>query len=125
MENVIEKVRKIEQDFLNDLKNMGVELSDLATCRVSENSIIISLKENDKYLFASEVELDRGYSDTYIFGKRENSINFGSSGSFDPSYKASYWRTIHAAGLLKNWEKVTLLVNSTCESYSELFVKTH
>jgi hypothetical protein len=97
----------------------GIELSEEALFSVNSGCIDISVKETDtersklrRSIFASEVELY--YREEGVF------INFGSSGSFDKNNKGSYWRTIHAASLLKNWDKVVELVTTYCEKYKAL-----
>jgi hypothetical protein len=122
MNNILKDLKDIENSFITELRNNNIELSDNADCDISENCITIYLKSSQegRRIFSSNIELYSGKPETYIFGKRENSINFGSSGSFDPTNEASYWRTIHAASILKNWEVVSNIVNKHCEMYIEL-----
>ena len=54
------------------------------------------------------------------FGRKENEINFGSSGCFTPDVKESYGRTVHAASLLKNWAFASDIVNTHCKMYADL-----
>lgn len=121
-------IKQIEISFLAAMKDKGVELSDDAVCRIYENSIELGISAVGKYAkkgyqiaFASEIELyPKSYDDENGFGRKENQINFGSSGSFSPSERESYWRTIHAASVLKNWIVVSEIVNSHCKMYSDL-----
>jgi hypothetical protein len=104
-------IEEIEQSFINSLREIGVELSDKATCDIMSNCIDLCHQ-------------NLGMSQVTIWVKKENyvknAINFGSSGSFTPENKESFWRTIHAASILKNWEKVCESVNEHCKLYSEL-----
>jgi hypothetical protein len=104
-------IEEIEQSFINSLREIGVEISDEATCDIVSNCID---------LFHQNL----GMSQVTIWVKKENyvknAINFGSSGSFTLEETALYWRTIHAASILKNWEKVCESVNHHCKMYSEL-----
>lgn len=120
-ENRKEAIKEIESNFLRKMKVSGIEISDDAYCIVNENSIEIGIFEDTKINFSSCIEL---YAQTYNehigFGRRENEINFGTSGSFNPDKKGSYWRTIHAASILKNWETVCKITNHFCKMYSNL-----
>ncbi|MCA6391548.1 MAG: hypothetical protein IM607_09205 [Cytophagales bacterium] len=126
-----EAIKQIERSFLNELRNIGVELSDDAVCRINQNSIEIGISAIGKYAekgyqmaFASAIELyAKRYDNELGFGRKENEINFGSSGSFNPSERESYWRTIHAASVLKNWAIVSEIVNIHCKMYSDLSKK--
>ena len=104
-------IEEIEKEFIKSLREIGVELSDEATCDIMSNCIDLCYK-------------NLGMSQVTIWAKKENyiknAINFGSSGSFYPENKESFWRTIHAASILKNWEKVCESVNKHCKKYSEL-----
>lgn len=101
----------LEESFITELRSNGVELSDDVVCRIYDSVIRIRLDT-----FGSDIELYAIYYDEEIsLGNKENRILFGASGSFDPSDKASYWRTIHAASILKNWDIVCKLVNDYCK----------
>ncbi len=75
-------------------------------------------------MLSTAIELyAKRYDNELGFGRKENEINFGSSGSFNPSERESYWRTIHAASVLKNWAIVSEIVNIHCKMYSDLSKK--
>lgn len=115
-------MNKIESSFLNAMRSNGIEISDDAVCRVMQSSIELGISKADKnMIFASDVTL-YAKGDGGMFGRRENEINFGASGSFTPSEKGSYWRTIHAASILKNWESVSEIVNAHCKIYRDSMV---
>lgn len=126
-----EAIKQIESSFLNTMKDNGIEISDDAVCRINQNSIELGISAIGKYAekgyqmaFASAIELySKSYDDELCFGRKENEINFGSSGSFNPSERESYWRTIHAASVLKNWAVVSEIVNTHCKMYSALSKK--
>lgn len=108
-------------NFLKDLRNAGVELSDDAICRISENYVEISISKIDKpteAAFGSSIELFA--KQVSILGHRENQISVSSSGNFDPSCRESYYKHIHTASILKNWDAVCEIVNSYCKKYSDL-----
>jgi hypothetical protein len=119
-------LKEIENSFLASLKANGVELSDNAVCALNGSGITIGVsatglyaEKGHKMAFASEIELyaKRHYYDSDY---QENQINFGSSGSFTPNDKESYWRIIHAASVLKNWNVVSDIVNTHCKMYNDL-----
>lgn len=47
-------------------------------------------------------------------------ISIPSSGSFGPKDAASYWKTIHASIILKNWHEFIGLVDEYCTKYRNL-----
>jgi molybdopterin converting factor small subunit len=118
-------IEEIEQSFIKSLREIGGELSEDTVVNVRESMITIGLKaigtESERGMmvaFASEVDL---YAKKQgILGERKNQISFGSIGSFDNTQREAYWRTIHAASILKNWGKVCETVNEHCKRYSEL-----
>jgi hypothetical protein len=123
-----EAIKEIENSFLAELRNNGIELSEEAVCRIYENSIELGIIAIGKYAekgykmaFASDIQLY--VKPDNIFGSKENEINFGSSGYFNPSVRESYWRTIHAASILKNWGIACEIVNKHCKMYSDLCKK--
>ena len=61
------------------------------------------------------------YSSYSPYGRaREVEMNHGISDSYTPANRSSYWRTIHAASILKNWDKLVPLVDKCCTAYREL-----
>jgi len=114
---------EIEASFIQAMRNAGIELSQDAVCRISENSIEIGISNNDKnkhYSIAFGSSLDLYAKQDRILGLgRDNEIAFGSSGSFNPSERCAFNRTIHAASILKNWDAVCEIVNSHCKKYSD------
>ena len=116
---MVHKMSELEMDFIKALKGANIELSNDVICRIYETSINISVGQNDKNLFASDIDLYPNKKQTTYSDKGNNKISFGSSGSFDNTNIACYWRTIHAASILKNWDIVSELVNSFCSLYSE------
>lgn len=107
---------KLENSFLNTLRDKGLEIYEKASVEISATMISIGV-ESDRpdyiHMFASDITI-------YIFPKKSIELNFGSSGSFTPENKASYWRTIHAATILKNWEIVQSVVSEYSDKYFEL-----
>lgn len=71
-----------------------------------------------KMAFASEVSLHACEEDEFSY--RVNEMNLGSSGRFSPSKKESYWRIIHAASLLQNWDSACHIINKHCKLYTNL-----
>ena len=102
-------IEEIETSFIKSLREIGVELSETARCEVSENTIGLF---SDKDWFI-EVTLRKKRNE-------QNTINYGNTGSFTPKDQRAYWRTIHAASILKNWDKVCEAVNEHCKRYSDL-----
>ncbi len=125
-EGRIAEVEKLENSFLLTLKGNGFDVSPDAVCRINKSSIELGISGTGDYMdkgskmaFASDITLYAAEPDN-IFGRKENEINFGSSGCFTPEVKESYWRTVHAASLLKNWDIVSDIVNTHCKMYADL-----
>lgn len=121
--------KKIEDSFLSQLKENSFEICPDAVCNISFNSIELGIKASGSYLekgfkmaFASDITI-YCRNQHNIIRDRENEINYGSSGSFTPKEESSYWRTIHAATILKNWELAFSIANEHCKMYSTLIEK--
>lgn len=120
------EIEKLENSFLKTLKSNGFDVAPDAVCRINKNSIELGIAATGAYMykgfkmaFASDITLYAAEPDN-IFGRKENEINFGSSGCFTPDVKESYWRTIHAASLLKNWDIACDIINTHCKMYADL-----
>lgn len=123
-ESRLEALKKINGDCHQAFINAGIELSPDAIFGLSSSTLDISIrclnKESRSYrssVFASDITI---YAKRNNYYNQENEINFGCTGSFNPENKASYWRTIHAASCLKNWDKVCEIVNTYCDRYKQL-----
>lgn len=103
-------IEEIETSFIQSLREIGVELSDEATADI--NDVNVEIYSNNEIFSIVIINAKRA--------GRDNLINLASSGSFSPENKSGYWRTIHAASILKNWEKVCKSVNQHCQRYSDL-----
>jgi len=99
-------IEEIEQSFINSLREIEVELSDQVS--VDINDVVVEI-----------YHANTSYSVVTINAKKTE-MNLSSSNSFNPENTHSYWRTIHAASILKNWDKVCEQVNKHCKLYSEL-----
>lgn len=122
----IAAINDIEDSFLKSLRRNLFEICPDAVCRINRDSIELGIAATGSYMdkgfkmaFASDIQLYAANPDD-IFGRKENEINFGSSGSFNPSVSESYWRTIHAASILKNWNIASKMVNDHCKMYADL-----
>ncbi len=120
-------VKDIQDSFLTILRQHNFDISPNAVCNVWRNSIEIGIaatgeaaRKGWKMAFASEITITASEPEDSIFGKKDTEINFGSSGSFNPSIKEPYWRTVHAASILKNWTFASIVVNTHCKMYADL-----
>lgn len=125
-EGRVAALKAIEESFLISLRGNGFDVCPDAICRINKNSIELGIAATGSYMdkgfkmaFASDIQLYAAEPDG-IFGRKHNEINFASSGSFNLSVSESYWRTIHAASILKNWEMACEIVNTHCKMYSDL-----
>ena len=119
-------INTIEKSFLTALRVSECDIADDAVCIVERTCIKLGIaaigdykKKGYKVEFASEISLYAAEQNS-TFRRRENEINFGSSGCFTPEVRASYWRTVHAASILKKWTTVTEIINDHCAMYADL-----
>ena len=124
-------IKAIGDSFLTSLRGNGFDVCPEAVCSVNRSSIELGIAATGAYMdkgfklaFASEISLYACDHDD-MFGRKENEINFGSSGVFTPSVKESYWRTVHAASILKNWDLACEIVNFHCKMYADLYNKAN
>lgn len=118
-------ISEIENSFLEALSEVGVMVSERATCIINNGQIELGVigEGNDavsgyKMAFGCEVTIQAKVTNG-PYGSRENEIRYGTSGSFIPSNIASYWRTIHAASILLHWDAVCKVVNTHCTWFRE------
>ncbi len=103
----IESEQKIALDSIHDsyivsLRDKGLTLAENVGAAIYGDRIDLALKGDGEYrtMFASEVTIYTPHKN------QEAKIAYGSSGSFDLKNKVSYWKTLHAAEVLKNWDIV-------------------
>ena len=115
------KIRKLRINFLDELRKTGVELSENADCRIYERSVSIFISNENGTVDGSSKICIYARVDSFLgFKSRKNSLLIGSNGAFSPSETGSYWRVIHAASILKNWDSVCEIVNKYCRKHEEL-----
>lgn len=97
-------VKSIEIRLSKYLKETEIGFSENVVCKINSFSVTIGIKTGERYMdWGSDLDLCFDRSGVMT-------INFGTRGSFTPSDIASYWRTIHAALILENWEQVSRVV---------------
>jgi hypothetical protein len=102
--------QQIKDEFIAN----GFEACEDTFIQISGRSLEIGLCNRDpkrpgwKFTFASTF-------DWYL----KDGINVGTSGTFNPSNADSYWRTIHAASILKNYDKLQVIAKKYCKLYNE------
>lgn len=98
-------IKELKNSFIIDLKKK-LNMSDNTICLINKTSLIIctNIKDDKRIDFGSEVNFYRRNDDDTLYQKEESRIEYGSSGAFSPSNEASYWMTIHAAEILKEWD---------------------
>jgi hypothetical protein len=107
-------INALNESVIEELRNVGVELEKTAVARVEATVIDIGLyKSHDLMISASMV--------TIYHRNDKTRIEVPSGAAFNPKLNpAQYWRTIHAASLLKNWSAVVEVVSAHCQKYREL-----
>ena len=125
IEGINAEVKKIEDSFLLTLRSNLFEICPNAVCKIGHNVIQLGIAESDLSYRARGYKM-ASYSNIDLFAYDRttrypgNKINCGLSEPFDPTIAESYWRIIHAATMLKNWELMCVIVNDHCMMYSDL-----
>ena len=119
-------VIELQNNFIAELQALNLGFNESLSCRI-KSSRLIELGVLDKeqsegvymsHLWASDINLYAERKTGLGLGQ-DRSINFGSSGQFTPENEACYWRTIHAAIILLNWDTIMALVEKYCTLYTE------
>ena len=107
-------INALNESVIEELRNVGVELEETAVGKLGHQGIYIATYNSDnKTNFGSGI--------TIYDVNEDASIEVPAGRCFNPtSDPAQYWRTIHAASLLKNWDAVVEVVSDHCEKYREL-----
>lgn len=116
----MDKSKKLSSELRERLLSLKIGFSPYLEVIVRDINVQIGIKANPEqakkgYVFAWGSDID-----VYIHIRKNTSseINFGCTGAFTPyDNKAAYWRTIHAAIVLQNWETVMAL----CAEYAEKY----
>ena len=109
----------LEMAFMTEMENTISGFHRRCIAKIHRNRIDIAIQdEKGNELFASDVSLYPETTSTFF--PQEKGINFGSSGAFDPKHEAPYWRTIHAAIILQNWDIAMGIVETYCMKMEEL-----
>jgi len=116
-EGRIKALNIIEMDCIKRLRQAGVETSPFVKIRINDYCAVISICI-DK-IDSGEITIYNSLP-SILNNKKESTINFGTSGEFNPTNLFSYWRTIHAASILKNWETACKIVNESCQKFINL-----
>jgi hypothetical protein len=114
-------------EYINITDNLKLELNKVlnlapnATIEPNRRGVVIGIEHSDhkdRMAFASDISMQSySFDDTAPINFK---INFGSSGSFTPENKASYWRTLHASEVLKNWDVVCEILTDYINALNEL-----
>jgi hypothetical protein len=129
--DVTKLIAKIEMSYIGELINNDFDFHDSVGCMFFEDRIEIGIyddneqenKDGTKRLISIVEIYLANYNSELGLGRKENEIIFGLSGAFNPSNKASCWKTIHAASILKNWNKFIEITNKYHKEYIELLSK--
>jgi hypothetical protein len=104
-------INALNESVIEELRNVGVELEETAVAELSENAL---------FIFRSNAENSIDHVLLYMYPE-DIRLLLSSGRAFNPtSDPAQYWRTIHAASLLKNWSAVVEAVSAHCQKYREL-----
>ncbi|HRH53294.1 MAG TPA: hypothetical protein PLN38_08220 [Chitinophagales bacterium] len=116
------EVKKIEDSFLWNLRNYDFIIAGNAVCVIDRHKIELGIKSTRESFILETQSIVDLYAErkNAAFSDRKNEINFGASGNFTPNDTSCYWRTIHAAEILKQWDLACKLINQHCKAYAEL-----
>lgn len=107
------RIQELNKAFITECRKCGLELSDNAICTISANYVrVFVLAENGSLIFNSEV--------SFYVENNAVSMSVASSSDFTPEHQGSFWKTIHAANFLQQWQVTIEIVQSFTERYSQL-----
>ena len=116
--------RQLEALLIDTLISAGVRMNKNTWITLSGSQMDIYLINKDKEskyyrkpVFASDINI---HLNKHFSGKESFKISFGTSGSFSPEDEAPFWRTIHAANILNNWDNVCKISKEYFDKYTEL-----
>lgn len=125
-ESLSNQIQNLEKQFIKELKQLELELSNDVVCSISQTRIEVGIaaspewKERGwKMAFGSNIDL-YAQIDTDDISHWRNEMSISSLGQFHKDHQECYWRVIHAASILKNWDDVFDLVNKYCNRYIEI-----
>ena len=114
----MESLEKLKSDLLAELKKANVELAPNVGVDIYNDRIhLYPVDENGESIFGSVITITATQFDSLLKTIRKPKISFGTTGSFNPESIGDYWRSIHAASILKNWDVVVEIVNLFCNEY--------
>lgn len=108
-----EIVRELETNLLNNLKKAGIEFTQSAIIELHTKGFTVFIENNR---FSSSVEITKNRT-SVIGGIKEGTISFANSGAFTPTseeFEGALFKTVLAASLAMNWEKVMELTTAAC-----------
>lgn len=130
MGNYNEKAKEFEENCILLNKEFCIELQKSCNNQLHPTKLISDVRPNYIYIHLLSITGNiMPYSSVFIYKKKDDSndilINYNTvhhidGGSFTPSDEAKYWKTIHAATILQNWDKVKPVVKEFCNKYEEL-----
>jgi hypothetical protein len=129
-EGRIKAIEKIQISYIEDLIKNNFDFHKFTICEMYDDRFIFGIKYFNK---EDENKTIRGLSSIIqVYLKTNNEINLGNkdilmnfsiSCSFNPLSKENYWKVIHAATILKNWEKFIEITNKYHKKHLELLDK--
>jgi hypothetical protein len=109
-----EAIRKIENEYIDELRNNGFELHQYLTCYMFTDRIAFGVKNKviNVYLRTNN-KLDIVDAE----------INISTGSLINLTDEPNYWKIMHAATILKNWDKFLEITNKYHKQYLELLDK--
>jgi hypothetical protein len=109
-----EAIRKIENEYIDELRSNNFELHQYLTCYMFTDRIAFEFKNKviNVYLITNN-KLDIV----------DAGINISTGSLINQTDESNYWKVIHAATILKNWEKFIEITNKYHKQYLELLNK--
>lgn len=117
VENRKSFIKECEISLINELKSNRINLSERAVANIYMWRVEIGVN----YQSREDFDMDFASEITIYIDEEKPTITYGTSGSFNPLEKdASYWRTIHAAEIIKNWNDAIAIIKEWWAEVSKL-----
>lgn len=113
----IDAMAAVGEDFITELRDMGLNLSPEAFAKVKVDCIVIGTGSiEDGMIFRSSFTL---YLKEEFINSSEH-LSVPSSGNVDTTNTPEFWKIVHAAEILQNWDMVVTAAQQYCQRFAEL-----
>lgn len=114
-------LRQLHLDFFKELQETNLGFHPELRGIINDTSILLGIVNEEDFddlhwmEFGSGIQIYVKVQD--IVRNRPAKISVSGSGAFTPNIAPSYWKTIHAAIILQNWDLIQGICSKYCARY--------